>query len=79
MLYKGIFWYASSSQGVSEILNLIIISPQKVNKRGFGGRPKESILVWGYAKGFNIDFGGYSSTKRLFNHGYITKIKFPYV
>jgi hypothetical protein len=50
--------YTSSSQGVGKILNLIIISPQKLNKRGFGGRPKESILVWGYAKGFNIDLGG---------------------
>jgi hypothetical protein len=44
-------------KGVRGILNLIKISQQKVNKRGYEGMPKWSILIWGYAMRFNIDLG----------------------
>ncbi len=44
-------------KGVRGILNHFKISSEKVNKRGFGGTPRESILVWRYAKKFNIDLG----------------------
>jgi hypothetical protein len=35
----------------------INISTQKVNKRVLGGTQRGSILIWGYAKGLNIDLG----------------------
>jgi hypothetical protein len=43
--------------GVHKILQYIKISPQKVNKIVVGGTQKGSILIWGYAKGLNIELG----------------------
>jgi hypothetical protein len=43
-------------KGGTQNFKLFKISPQKV-KRVFGGTQRGPILIWGYAKGLNIDLG----------------------
>ncbi len=55
--------YASTLQGVRGILNHFKISPQKLNKRGFGGMQKGVNFDSGVRKGVQYWFGGTQVTK----------------
>ena len=64
MVWYGMVYISDSQPGVRKQLaggtrnfKSYQNKPTKGKQKGFGGTPRVSILVWGYAKGLNIVLG----------------------